>query len=81
MYLIRRNKHKESVKMWRQRIMSQMKSRRKLEAIDLPDAKLKALVVRMFKELRGKIDELSENIHKEIGNIKKNKSEITNTMN
>ena len=53
----------------------------KMEAIDLPDAKLKTLVVRMFKELRGKIDELSENIHKKIGNIKKNKSEITNTMN
>ena len=36
---------------------------------NLPDTEFKALVVRMLNELRGRVDELSENFNKEIENI------------
>ena len=37
---------------------------------NLPDIELKKLVIRMLNEHRGRIDELSEDFNKEIGNIK-----------
>ena len=37
---------------------------------NLPEAEFKTLVIRMFNELRGRVDKLSENFNKEIGNIK-----------
>ena len=60
--------------MRRQRSMSQMKNRtkeklNKMEMSNLPDAKFKTLVVRMFGELRGRVDELSENFNKAAENI------------
>ena len=42
----------------------------KMETSNLPDADFKILVIRMLNELRGRIQELSENFNKEIGNIK-----------
>ena len=41
-----------------------------METSNLPDAEFKALVIRMVNELRGRVDELSEDFSKEIGNIK-----------
>lgn len=41
-----------------------------MEASNLPDAKFKALVTRIFSELRGRVDQLSENFNEERGNIK-----------
>ena len=46
-----------------------------METSNLPDAELKTLVIRLLKELRGRIDELSENFNKEI----KTKMEMKNT--
>ena len=58
--------------MRRQRKMSQMKEQdktpekelNKMETSKLQDAELKTLVVRMLNELRGRVDELSENFNK-----------------
>ena len=41
-----------------------------METSNLPDAEFKTLVIRMLNELRGRVDELSENFNKEIENIK-----------
>ena len=43
-----------------------------MEKSNLPDAGFKTLVIRMLNELRGRIDELSENINKEIDRKHKN---------
>ena len=37
---------------------------------NLSEAEFKMLVIRMLNELRGRVDELSENFNKEIENIK-----------
>ena len=81
--------------MRRQGNMSQMKEQNKtpekelnrMEASNPPNAEFKMLIIRMFNELRGGVDELSENFNKEIGNIKieienteKNQSEMKNTI-
>ena len=58
--IIHRNKHREAVKMRRQRNMAQMKEQiktpekelNKMEISSLLDAEFKTLVIRMFKELR-----------------------------
>ena len=42
-----------------------------METSNLSDAEFKTLVMRMFKELRGRVNDLSENFNKDIGNIKK----------
>ena len=42
----------------------------KMEASNLPDIEFKILVIRMLSELRGRVDELSDNFNKEIKNIK-----------
>ena len=56
LYLIHRNKHREAVKMRRQRNMVQMKEQIKtpeneLEISKLSDIGFKTLVIRMLKEL------------------------------
>ena len=48
----------------------QKKNTTKLEASNLPDAEFKSLFIRMLNELRGRIYGFSENINKEIENIK-----------
>ena len=39
----------------------------------LPDTEFKTLVIKMFSEIRGRIDELSENFNKERETMKKRK--------
>ena len=58
-----------------------------METSTLPDTKYKTMVIRILKELRGRIDELSENFNKKIVSIKqdietmiKNQSEMKNTI-
>ena len=41
-----------------------------MESSNLTDAKFKTLVMEMLSELRGSVDEFSENFNKEIKNIK-----------
>ena len=64
-YLIHRNKHRKADKMRRQRNVSQKnrtklqkKELNKMEKSNLPDAKFKALLIRMLRELRRRVDEL-----------------------
>ena len=42
-----------------------------MEASNLPHTELKTLDIGLLNELRGRIDELSKNFHKEIISIKK----------
>ena len=59
--------------------MSQMKEQRKspekelneMEARSPPDTEFKTLVIRMLKELRRRMDDLSENFNKEILSLKR----------
>ena len=46
------------------------KELKKMETNNLSDARFKTLVIRMLKELRRRVEELSENINKEIINAK-----------
>ena len=79
----------------RQRNMSQIKEQNKtpekelnrMETSNLPDAEFKTVVIRMLNELKGRVEERSENFNKEvenikvaIANIKKNQSEMKNTL-
>ena len=65
--------------MRKQRYMFQMKEQNKttekeinkMETSNLPDTEFRAPVIRICNEFKGRIDELSENIHKEIEIIKK----------
>ena len=41
-----------------------------METFNLLNSEFKTLVLRMLNKLRGRVDELSENFNKEIGNIK-----------
>ena len=52
----------------------------KMETSNIPDAEFKTLVIRMIKELRGRIDELSEDFNKEIknGDGKHNREPVRN---
>ena len=45
----------------------------------LPDTEFKTLVIKMFSEIRGRIDELSENFNKE-RNHEKKETEMKNTI-
>ena len=63
------------------------KKLKEMEMSNLPDAEFKILVIRMLNELRGRIDNFSENFNKEmrkikmgIENIRKNQSEIKNII-
>ena len=75
--------------------MSQMKEQNKtpekelnkIETSNRPDAEFETLALRMLSELRGRIDELNKNFNKDTGNIKtklqnikKNQSEMRNTL-
>ena len=60
----------------------------KMETSNLPNAGFKTLLIRILNELKGRVDELSENFNKEIENMKmeienisKNQSEMKNTVN
>ena len=46
------------------------KETNKMETSNILDAEFKTLVIRMLNELKGRVDELSENFNKEIENIK-----------
>ena len=57
-----------------------------MESSNLTDAEFKTLVIKILNELRGSVDEFSENFNKEIRNtkmgmeiIKGNQSGMTNT--
>ena len=41
-----------------------------METFNLLNSEFKTLVLRLLNKLRGRVDELSENFNKEIGNIK-----------
>ena len=49
-----------------------------MEAINLLDAEFKALVLKMLNKVRGRIDDFSENINKEIGSVKKEMKSVKN---
>ena len=63
-----RNKHKEAVKIQRQRNMSQIKEQNKtpekelnkMETSNLPDAKFKTLVKKLLKELSGNLNHIKK---------------------
>ena len=82
-----KNKHRESGKMKRQRNMFQMKEQNKTserelnkkKISNLPDKEFKVMVIKMLTEL-GKIVDYSKNYNKEKENIKKNQSELKNTI-
>ena len=66
--------------MGRQRNMPYMKEQQKspekkelneMEANNLPDTEFKTMLIRMLKELRGRMDELSDNVNTEIVSLKK----------
>ena len=68
LYLIHRNKHREAAKMWRQRIMAQMKEQtktpekelNKIEIRCLLYTEFKSLVIRMLKELSGDLNSIKK---------------------
>ena len=76
-YLIHRNKHKETAKVGRQRNRSQMKEQEKypekelneMEASHLSDTEFKVMVIRMLKGMK-----------KDIETIKEDQSEMKNTI-
>lgn len=43
-----------------------------METSNLPHTEFKTMAIRMLNKLRGRIDELSENLHRETEIIKKN---------
>ena len=69
--------------------MAQMKEQDKtrenqlneMETSNLSDTNFKTLVIMMLNERSGWTDEFSENLNKEIETMKKNYSEMKNTMN
>ena len=70
-------KHRDTAKIRERRNMSQIKEQgktpekelNKMEASDLPDAAFKTLIIKMCNERRGRMNCLSKNLNKEIGNI------------
>ena len=63
------------------------KEQNKMKTSNLPDTKIKTLIIRILSELRGRIGELSKNFNKEMGNInmeieniKKNAQKRKNTI-
>ena len=49
---------------------SQEKVLNKMKASNLPDTGFETMVIQVLKELRGRMNELSENLNKEIVNVK-----------
>ena len=75
--------------MKRQRNMLQMKKQDKTTARDpsemyinnMPDQKFKVMIIKILTGLEKRIKDISEIFSKEIENIKKNQSEMKNTIN
>ena len=57
--------------------MNKNEEQSKMEIRNLSDKKFKVRIIKMFSELRRRMDEHSEKINKELGNIKKNQTEMT----
>ena len=54
-----------------------------ISSLLIPDREFKVMIIKMFKELRRRLDEQSEKLevfNKEFKNIKKNQTEMKNTM-
>ena len=47
---------------------------------NLPDKEFKVMIIRMFTELRRRMDELSKNFNKEFENIRKNQTDLKDTI-
>ena len=62
-YLIHRNKYRESGKMGRQSNMFQSKEQYKISEKELPDKEFKVIVIKMLTELGRRMDEHSENLN------------------
>ena len=54
--------------------MNKNEEQSKMEIRNLSDKKFKVRIIKMFSELRRRMDEHSEKINKELGNIKKNQT-------
>ena len=52
-----------------------------MEATKIPDAEFKIILIRMLKDLRGKMDDLSKNLNRDIVSIKKDVETIKRTCN
>ena len=52
----------------------------KREISNMPDEGIKVMIVKIFTRLERRMEELSEAFNKEIENIKKNQSELRNTI-
>ena len=50
------------------------------EISNLPNKEFKVMLLKMFKELRRRIDEHREKINKKLENIKKNQKNLENTI-
>ena len=44
------------------------------------ETKSKERVIRMFNKLRRRVEELSENVNKDLENVRENQSELKNTV-
>ena len=51
-----------------------------MEIRNLPYKEFKVMIIKMLKELRGRMDEHTEKFHRELENIKKNQRELKNTI-
>ena len=60
--------------------MNKNEEQSKMEIRNLSDKKFKVRIIKMFSELRRRMDEHSEKINKELGNIKKNQTEMKNAI-
>ena len=74
--------------MRKQKTMSQMREQDKIIAKDLnkmeisnmPDREFQVMVIKILTGLEKTVEDLSETLNKEIENIKKNQSEIKNSV-
>ena len=65
-----RIRHRKAAKMRGQRSRNQMREQNRdpkiMESSNLTDAEFKTLIIKMLNELRGSVDEFSENFNDEI---------------
>ena len=68
--LVHRNRHRKAAKMERQRSRNHMREQKRypeiMESSNLTDAEFKTLIIKMLNELRGNVDDISENFNKDI---------------
>ena len=57
-----------------------VKELNKVEISNLPNKEFKVMIIKMLNKLRRRMDEHSENFTKELQNIKKNQTELKNTI-